>query len=89
MKERVICVTWNDAHGNVYAVYEAHEIPHAPAVVRTFGVLIREDATGVTIANEIFEGGSCRGVTFIPRGMVKAIEDVRAQRKRRPAPIPE
>lgn len=80
---RVVCVTWNDAHGNAFSVYESHEIPHAPAVVRTYGVLLREDEAGVTIANEVFEAGSFRGVTFIPRGMIKSLEDVHAPRKRK------
>lgn len=77
---RVVCVTWTDAHGNAMSIYEAHEIPHAPALVRTYGVLLRDDETGVTIANEVFEAGSFRGVTFIPRGMVQEMRDVGRKR---------
>lgn len=80
---RVVCVAWNDAHGNTFTTYEAHEIPHAPAVVRTYGLLLREDETGVSIANEVFETGGYRGVTFIPKGMIKSIEDVKRPRKRK------
>jgi hypothetical protein len=80
---RVVCVTWTDAHGNAFSVYESHEIPHCAAAVRTYGVLLREDDTGVSIANEVFEAGSFRGVTFIPRGMIKEVADVHATRKRK------
>jgi hypothetical protein len=63
-------------------VYESHEIPHAAAAVRTYGVLLKEDDAGVSIANEVFEAGSFRGVTFIPRGMIVSVADVQSPRKR-------
>jgi hypothetical protein len=77
---RVVCVTWTDAHGNAFAIYEQHELPHAPAIVKTYGVLLREDDAGVSLANEVFEGGNFRGVTFIPRGMIKEMVDVGRKR---------
>jgi hypothetical protein len=77
---RVVCVTWTDAHGNAFAIYEQHELPHAPAIVKTYGVLLREDEAGVSLANEVFEGGNFRGVTFIPRGMIKEMVDVGRKR---------
>lgn len=73
---RVVCVTWTDAHGNAFAIYEAHELPHAPAIVKTYGVLLREDDAGVSLASEVFEGGNYRGVTFIPKGMIRELMDV-------------
>ena len=83
MNHRIVCVTWMDAHGNAFAVYEAHEIPHAAAIVRTYGVLLREDEAGVTIANEVFEAGSFRGVTLIPKGMIREVADVSRRSRRR------
>lgn len=84
----VVCVTWTDAHGNALAVYESHEVPHAPALVKTYGVLLRDDAIGITLANEVFEAGSFRGVTFIPRGMivppVETLTRPKKPRKRQP-----
>ena len=68
------CIRWSDAHGNAMTTYEAHEVPHAPALVDTFGIIIRQDEIGITIASEVFEAGSFRGVTFIPRGMVVAVQ---------------
>lgn len=81
---RVVCVTWTDAHGNAFAVYEPHEIPHSPAIVNTYGVLLKEDEAGVSVANEIFEAGGFRGVTFIPRGMIRGMDDVIGTRPRKP-----
>ena len=86
---RVVCVTWTDAHGNAFAIYEAHELPHAPAIVRTYGVLLREDDAGVSIANEVFEGGNFRGVTFIPKGMIRELTDIgHKPRKRKVSETP-
>ena len=83
---RVVCVTWTDAHGNAFAIYEAHELPHAPAIVKTYGVLLREDDAGVSLASEVFEGGNYRGVTFIPKGMIRELLDVgRKPRQRKKA----
>lgn len=76
-------VRWSDAHGNTLTTYEAHEVPHAPALVDTFGVIIRHDAVGITIASEVFEAGSFRGVTFVPAGMVVDVQYFHAPRPRR------
>lgn len=79
----LVCVVWTDAHGNAFNVYEPHEVPHAPAVVRTYGILIRRDDAGITLANEVFEAGSFRGVTFIPAGMITAVEEFCAVKPKR------
>lgn len=81
--KRIVCVTWTDAHGNSFAVYEPHEIPHSPAIVKTYGILLKEDEAGVSVANELFEAGGFRGVTFIPRGMIRELSDVCKKRQRR------
>ena len=83
---RVVCVTWTDAHGNAFAIYEAHELPHAPAIVKTYGVLLREDDAGVSLASEVFEGGNYRGVTFIPKGMIRELLDVGRKPRQRKKP---
>lgn len=82
-------VRWSDAHGNTLTTYEAHEVPHAPALVDTFGVVIRQDAIGITIASEVFEAGSFRGVTFIPAAMVVEIQYYHAPRGRRKRQLPD
>ena len=81
---RLVCVVWNDAHGNAFAIYEPQEIPHAAAKVYTYGIVIREDEAGISMANESFEGGSYRGVTFIPRGMIIEVRDLQSHKTRKP-----
>ena len=85
---RLACVRWSDAHGNAMTTYEAHEVPHAPAVVETYGLIIRRDDAGITLANEVFEAGSFRGVTFIPAGMINDVRFYHASRRAtKPAPV--
>ena len=86
------CVRWTDAHGNSLTTYEAHEVPHAPAIVQTYGIVIRQDDAGITLACEVFEAGSFRGVTFIPAGMVLEVRyfhAVRPKRARRARSTPD
>jgi hypothetical protein len=91
---KLSCVSWTDAHGNALTTFEAHEVPHAPVVVRTFGVIVKQDDVGITIASEQFETGSFRGVTFVPRGMIldvvvyHAAQVSRPRRRATPAPLP-
>ena len=88
------CVRWNDAHGSAMTIYEAHEVPHAPAVVRTFGVVGKQDEVGSTIASELFEAGSFRGATFIPKGMIldvveyHAVNGTKPRRRAPKTPVP-
>jgi hypothetical protein len=86
MSKREIRVTWNDAHGNSFAIYEEHEIPHAAAVATTRGLELKNDEAGITLACEDFSGATYRGVTFIPRGMIIKVEELvpRTIPKRRP-----
>jgi hypothetical protein len=42
----------------------------------------------VSLASEVFEGGNYRGVTFIPKGMIRELTDVgrkRRDRNRKPS----
>lgn len=88
MSPPLVAVLWSDAHGNAFAVYESHELPHAPALVQSFGLLLKEDETGITLASEAFEAGSYRGVTFIPHGMIRSIQPYQRVRQKRHATIP-
>ena len=38
---------------------------------------------GVSVANEVFEAGGFRGVTFIPAGMIRDLSDVCKRRTRK------
>jgi len=64
-------VVWNDANSPGAALaYEPEDAPHAPVVVETWGFALKHDEAGVTVANELFEDGRYRGLTFIPAPML-------------------
>jgi len=79
----LVAVTWLDAHGGSPEIFSETEIPHEPAVVTTYGLLLREDPQGVSIANEEFEGGLYRGHTFVPSALVVTIRHIRYSQTRR------
>lgn len=90
----LVAVQWSDAYVTTSTQFEAHEIPHTPIIVTTYGLLLREDATGVSVASEsVAEGaGSYRGVTFIPRGMILTVRHLATPRRTTPRttkPTPE
>jgi hypothetical protein len=63
--------TWQDAHGSsTSSAYSEHEIPHAAILITSYGLLLRQDDSGVSIASESCADGTYRGVTFIPRVLI-------------------
>lgn len=67
-------VIWNDAHSpGLNQSYTPSEIPHSPMRVETYGFALRQDKIGVTVANELMEDGSYRGLTFVPPSMLVEI----------------
>ncbi len=86
----LVSVEWLDAHGSGLSAFAEHEIPHAGIKITTYGLLIREDAIGVTVAGEYCADGTYRGCTFVPAGMllgpVKPVIPVRPKRKKTPKP---
>lgn len=81
----LVAVQWEDAHGAGNTQYELSEIPHAPVVPTTYGLLLREDEAGITLANEHYDDMSqtttFRGITFIPRKMILNVEVIKGVRK--------
>lgn len=77
----LVCAIWDDAHGRATGEYTAEEIVrdlHEPTKIRTFGLLVHDDARGLTIAQEITNPDSgdeptYRGLGFIPRGMLQEL----------------
>lgn len=75
------CVVWDDAHGAAvgeYTMDEAKRDFHKPAPVKTFGLLMQDDETGVTLGSEDTSQPSepaptYRGLSFIPRPMIKEV----------------
>lgn len=82
-------VVWNDAHGNAHREVTEEELPHRPIVMTTVGWLLRQDETGVSIANEqaLDVDSSCyRGHTFIPAGMIQSVTVVKESKPRSKRP---
>lgn len=87
----LVQLRWRDAHGTATAVYELHEIPHRALEVTTYGLLLRDDAEGISIASEDVGANCFRGLTFVPRPMVidcRPVKPVRTKRALRPDPVP-
>jgi hypothetical protein len=84
-KPHVVALRWCDAHATATNTYEIHELPHKALEITTFGLLLRDDSEGVSIASEDCGSGCYRGVTFVPRVLVIECKPVKpARRKREP-----
>lgn len=81
MLKPLVAVRWLDAHGSATSAYAEHEIPHAAIEITTYGLLLREDTAGVSVANEWCADGTYRGVTFVPKAMVLEVKPVIPLRK--------
>ena len=75
LNKQFVAVKWQDAHCISGATEMAeHEIPHAPALYTAYGFVLRNDAVGVTIANEVSGENTYRSINFIPAGMIVEIQ---------------
>jgi hypothetical protein len=83
-------VVWNDANSPGAAMaFEPEEAPHAPVVVETWGFALKHDVAGITVANELYDDGRYRGLTFIPAPMLVEITRLSLQtRKARRKSVP-
>ncbi len=70
--DTLVGVRWRDAHGGGDVDLSNLEESHAPVMVTTFGLLLRDDDRGVSVANERVSSG-WRGHTFIPRPLVESV----------------
>lgn len=82
MKYPLVRVTWLDAHGSAVQTYSIEEIPHAAIRVVSYGVLLKEDDAGVSIASEVCDSDTFRGYSFFPHPLVVSVEMVLKPRKR-------
>lgn len=93
----VAIVVWDDAHARNQAVeYEESEIiqQHRPEQCQILALVIRDDDRGLTLYTEETGPTSVRGVSFVPRPMIKAVHYVTLTtparpRKRRDTPVEE
>lgn len=82
-KYPLVCITWLDAHGSAVGTYSIDEIPHAAVIVKSYGLLLKQDSVGVSIASEQCDEDTWRGFTFIPAGMIVSVELVTKPRKKK------
>ena len=93
MGPALVAVVWDDAHVAQVDSFTAEECRERAAVtMTTFGLLIRDDDRLVAVAAETCTDATYRGVTFIPRGMVREIIPItcwpkRAKRIKRPVEL--
>ena len=85
----LVKVVWLDAHGSAAIAYELHEIPHKAIEVCSYGLLLRNDDTGVSIASERCGDSTYRGYTFMPAGMVVRVEAMKRVRKKKAVVEPD
>lgn len=83
MKPTLVCLRWRDAHGTATTTYELHELPHKALEITTYGLLLRQDADGISIAAEDCGAGCFRGVTFVPAALVIECKPVKRSRARK------
>ena len=70
MSRKVVAVEWVDA---IFDPDEQRTTFSTPPTVQTYGVLLAENDEYVRVAGEVFDDGTCRATTTIPRGMVRAV----------------
>lgn len=88
-QKHLVALKWNDAHGSATESYSENDIPHEPLLMTTYGLLLRDDDVGVSVANEECGDGTYRGYTFVPRPLVVELLDLgepKPKRLRRPRP---
>ena len=81
-RRHLVAVRWRDAHGSSLSEFAEHEIPHRAYIWTTYGLLMRDDDEGISVASEVSEG-SYRGVTFVPRQMIIEVIDLGVPHKPR------
>lgn len=80
-----VAVTWGDAHSaGATSAFEIHELPHKALEITTYGLLLRHDEVGVTVAGEDCGGGTYRNLTFVPAAMLVSVKHITKPHKKKP-----
>lgn len=85
----VVVVEWLDAHARNQAVeYAESEVGqvHRPEPCKTLGLLIKDTDEGISLYTEETGPDSIRGLSFIPKAMIKSISHFTLSRPRKPRP---
>ena len=79
-RKALVCVHWDDAFASkATSAYTEENVPHKLEPMETFGLLLKQDAIGVSVACETYYNDEekqheYRGHTFIPAAMVVSVE---------------
>jgi len=74
----LVALIWMDAHSPAYETeVTSEEVEHKPMPIVTFGILLKDDTSGVSVASEQTGPDTYRGHTFVPRGMVTSVTVIR------------
>jgi hypothetical protein len=81
---KLVLVEWDDAWTDNEPVTQAtaHHT-HDPYRITTLGWMLVDDAKGITLVNEFYDG-AYRGKTFIPRGLVVKVTEHTLTKPRKP-----
>lgn len=67
-------VEWGDAWGSSGWASESTAVrEHAPLPVQSFGVVVKHDEVGITLAGGKDANGVLLSIGFIPSGMIKKV----------------
>lgn len=75
----LVCLVWDDAHMSLdeWTPTEIDQDFHKPQRVKTFGLLVRSDDAGVTLAmEEGMDDAKFRHTMFVPKAMVVELVDL-------------
>ena len=77
MKEKIVCVEWDDAGFNSGYYDEGNKDLHQPIVVKTIGHLIQKNKSVIIVATDTYKYGSStedsRHISTIPSKMVRKV----------------
>ncbi len=68
--KRFVAVTWKDPNGQGRGALAEHELPHCSTPCTTYGWLMKEDSSGVSVAPEVLGDATFRDVTYIPTELI-------------------
>ena len=83
MKERIVCIEWDDASSNSGYYDEKYPEKFTPVSTKTVGHLVKKDNTCVIVSQERFyENGKPDGdrhIVTIPRKMIRHISELKVE----------
>lgn len=85
-KPQLVLAVWDDAQSSGIAPVSPADVPHRASVMQTVGWVLRDDAEGISIANErcMDEGEEYyRGNTFILRVLIRSITPLNVSRRKK------